>query len=165
MIGFERDLVAHPPDLVVVVGDVNSTMACAIVAKKLQVKVAHIEAGIRSFDFTMPEEVNRVVTDALADLYFTTSTVAGANLIQSGVDPRKIYFVGNIMIDSLLWVRHRGGKRPVVFDQYSLLNKGYMVITLHRPSNVDDTNRIREILEAIEAYQQFFQCIPALPAY
>jgi UDP-N-acetylglucosamine 2-epimerase (non-hydrolysing) len=151
MIGFERDLVAHPPDLVVVVGDVNSTMACAIVAKKLQVKVAHIEAGIRSFDFTMPEEVNRVVTDALADLYFTTSTVAGANLIQSGVDPRKIYFVGNIMIDSLLWVRHRGGKRPVVFDQYSLLNKGYMVITLHRPSNVDDTNRIREILEAIEA--------------
>ncbi|MBC7981821.1 UDP-N-acetylglucosamine 2-epimerase (non-hydrolyzing) [Candidatus Parcubacteria bacterium] len=149
MIEFEKDLMNNPTDIVIVVGDVNSTMACAIVAKKLQVKVVHIEAGIRSFDYTMPEEVNRVVTDALADYFFTTSSFANENLLKQGVDPARIFFVGNIMIDTLLWARNKI-KRPSVFDQFSLEKKDYFVITLHRPSNVDNISRMKEILSAIE---------------
>lgn len=149
MMEFEKDLIANPADMVVVVGDVNSTMACTIVAKKLQVEVAHIEAGIRSFDYTMPEEVNRIVTDALADYFFTTSTIANQNLIKSGTDPSRIFFVGNIMIDTLLWSRSKV-KRPGVFDKHALRKHGYFVITLHRPSNVDNILKMKEIFAAIE---------------
>ena len=102
MIAFEKELMANPTDLVVVVGDVTSTMACSIVAKKLNTKVAHIEAGIRSYDLTMPEEINRMVTDCLADYFFTTTKWAGKNLKAMGVNDNRIFFVGNVMIDSLL---------------------------------------------------------------
>lgn len=150
MIEFEKDLICNPTDIVVVVGDVNSTMACAIVAKKLQVKVAHIEAGIRSFDYTMPEEVNRVVTDSLTDYFFTTSSFANENLLKQGVNPARIFFVGNIMIDTLLWAKDKI-KRPAVFDQFSLVNRSYFVVTLHRPSNVDNIFKMKEILTTIES--------------
>ena len=101
MIAFEKELQQNPCDLVLVVGDVNSTMACAIVAKKMTVKVAHVEAGIRSGDRTMPEEINRMVTDSITDYFFTTSTTASANLLKDGVDQSNIHFVGNVMIDTL----------------------------------------------------------------
>ncbi|HEY5917636.1 MAG TPA: UDP-N-acetylglucosamine 2-epimerase, partial [Chryseolinea sp.] len=123
MIEFEKDLIANPTDMVIVVGDVNSTMACTIVAKKLQTKVAHIEAGIRSFDYSMPEEVNRIVTDALADYYFTTSSYANDNLRLSGIDQSRIFFVGNIMIDTLIWAKDRI-KKPDVIDTRSLKRNG-----------------------------------------
>jgi UDP-N-acetylglucosamine 2-epimerase (non-hydrolysing) len=150
MIEFEKDLLANPTDMVIVVGDVNSTMACTIVAKKLQTRVAHIEAGIRSFDYSMPEEVNRIVTDALADYYFTTSSYANENLRLSGTDQSKIFFVGNIMIDTLMWAKTRT-KKPDVIDRHSLKSNNYFVITLHRPSNVDDISKLRTILDAIES--------------
>lgn len=150
MIEFEKDLLANPTDMIIVVGDVNSTMACTIVAKKMQTKVAHIEAGIRSFDYSMPEEVNRIVTDALADYYFTTSSYANDNLRMSGTDQSRIFFVGNIMIDTLMWAKDRI-KKPDVFDKYLLKQNGYYVITLHRPSNVDNVAKLRSILDSIEA--------------
>ncbi len=150
MMEFEKDLIGHPTDMVVVVGDVNSTMACAIVAKKLQVVVAHIEAGIRSFDYSMPEEVNRVVTDSIADFFFTTSLIANQNLIKQGTDPSRIFFVGNIMIDTLFWARNRT-TRPPVLDQLSLEDRKYFVITLHRPSNADNIPKMKEILATIES--------------
>jgi UDP-N-acetylglucosamine 2-epimerase (non-hydrolysing) len=149
MIEFEKELMSHSTDMVIVVGDVTSTMACAIVAKKLQVKLAHIEAGIRSFDFTMPEEVNRVVTDALADYFFTTSSFANENLVKSGVDNSRIFFVGNIMIDTLVWAREKL-RKPIDFDRIPLIKQNYFVITLHRPSNVDDVLKMEKIFEAIE---------------
>ncbi len=149
MIAFEQDLIANPTSLVIVVGDVNSTMACAIVAKKLQVIVVHIEAGIRSFDFTMPEEVNRVVTDALADYFFTTSPYANENLLKAGVDQSRIFFVGNIMIDTLLWARPLV-RRPAILDDKALSRGEYYVITLHRPSNVDNITKMKKIFSAIE---------------
>jgi len=102
MVEFEKDLTTNPCDLVVVVGDVNSTMACTIVAKKLNTKVAHVEGGIRSFDMTMPEEINRIVTDSLADYFFTTSAVANENLKRTGIQESQLFFVGNTMIDSLV---------------------------------------------------------------
>ena len=137
MLGFEKELMAHPSDLVIVVGDVTSTMACSITAKKLNTKVAHIEAGIRSFDLTMPEEINRMVTDSITDLFFTTSHFANENLRKAGVSEERIHFVGNVMIDTLLANRHRF-VRPAIWDQFGLKEKGYIVITLHRPVNVDD---------------------------
>jgi UDP-N-acetylglucosamine 2-epimerase (non-hydrolysing) len=149
MIEFEKELLAHPTDLVIVVGDVNSTMACSIVAKKLQVQLAHIEAGIRSFDFTMPEEVNRVVTDSLADYFFTTSSFANQNLLKSGVDREKIFFVGNIMIDTLVWARKKF-KKPNMFNEHPLKEHEYFVITLHRPANVDNVAKLTNILSSID---------------
>jgi UDP-N-acetylglucosamine 2-epimerase (non-hydrolysing) len=148
MIGFEKELLEHPSDLVIVVGDVNSTMACAIVAKKLNAKVAHIEAGIRSFDLTMPEEINRMVTDAIADYFFTTSIEAGKNLLNAGIRPDRIFFVGNIMIDTLL-KNLPNLARPSLFDYHGLKEGGYIVMTLHRPSNVDDPQQLKTLLEAI----------------
>ncbi|MDH5248698.1 MAG: UDP-N-acetylglucosamine 2-epimerase (non-hydrolyzing) [Cyclobacteriaceae bacterium] len=149
MVAFEKDLITNPTNMVIVVGDVNSTMACAIVAKKLQVIVVHIEAGIRSFDFTMPEEVNRVVTDALADYFFTTSSFANENLLKTGVDQSRIFFVGNIMIDTLVWARNKV-KRPVILDLHALNRGDYYVVTLHRPSNVDDITKMKKVFSAIE---------------
>lgn len=148
MTEFEKDLLVHATDLVLVVGDVNSTMACAIVAKKLNIKVAHVEGGIRSFDLTMPEEINRIVTDAIADYFFTTSVVANENLVKSGVAENQIYFVGNTMIDTLL-LRLPQARKPALWDDHNLRNKGYLVLTLHRPSNVDDINKLASILKVI----------------
>lgn len=148
MMGFEKELMAHPCDLVLVVGDVTSTMACSIVAKKLCTKVAHVEAGIRSWDLTMPEEINRMVTDALADLYFTTSETANTNLQNHGAKPGQIHFVGNVMIDTLLANLNRL-RRPSFFDTLSLKEKQYIVLTLHRPNNVDEAEKLHALMDEI----------------
>ena len=144
MMEFEKVCEREKPGMVLVVGDVNSTMACTIVAAKLLIPVAHVEAGLRSFDRTMPEEINRLVTDALAELLFTTSRDAGDNLRREGVDPRKIHFVGNVMIDTLL--KHRTKAAELQVEK----PKQYALVTLHRPSNVDDPGVLGDILSALE---------------
>lgn len=148
MIAFEKELMANPSDLIIVVGDVTSTMACSIVAKKLNTKVAHIEAGIRSYDLTMPEEINRMVTDCLADFFFTTTEWAGNNLKKIGVNEDRIFFVGNIMIDTLLTNRNRF-KKPALWDKFDLKKQSYILITLHRPANVDEGNKLKSHLKEI----------------
>jgi UDP-N-acetylglucosamine 2-epimerase (non-hydrolysing) len=148
MIAFEQELNNNPTDLVIVVGDVTSTMACSIVAKKLNTKVAHIEAGIRSYDLTMPEEINRIVTDSITDYFFTTSTGAGNNLVRSGIREDQIYFVGNIMIDTLMAQKNKFIK-PTIWDTLHLEKNGFIVMTLHRPSNVDNPIKLKEIIETI----------------
>jgi UDP-N-acetylglucosamine 2-epimerase (non-hydrolysing) len=150
MIGFEKDLLKKKPDVVLVVGDVTSTMACAIVAKKLCVPVVHIEAGIRSGDMTMPEEINRIVTDSITDHFFTTSEVANKTLISQGVAYERIHFVGNTMIDTLLQNLHRV-KQPQFWKTYQLKNHTYYLLTLHRPVNVDNPSKLKEMLRAILA--------------
>ncbi len=146
MIAFEELCVRERPDWVVVVGDVNSTMACAITAKKLGIKVAHIEAGLRSRDMTMPEEINRLCTDAISDLLFTTDRIASENLRREGVSEDKIRFAGNVMIDTLLANLGRARALPPVVE---LPNGAYAVATLHRPSNVDSAEALRSVLEIV----------------
>lgn len=172
MVAFEKDLMAHPTDVVLVVGDVTSTMACSIVAKKLNTKVCHVEAGIRSWDLTMPEEINRMVTDSLADYMFTTSDVANRNLVRLGAIlvesqkskvesdtlpedkyaqercPQRVWFVGNVMIDTLLANRARF-RQPAVWNELGLKEKNYIVMTMHRPANVDEENHLRAMMEQI----------------
>ncbi|MCK6617531.1 MAG: UDP-N-acetylglucosamine 2-epimerase (non-hydrolyzing) [Cyclobacteriaceae bacterium] len=150
MMAFEKDLQANPCDLVMVVGDVNSTMACTIVAKKLNTRVAHVEGGIRSFDMTMPEEINRIVTDSLADYFFTTSEVANENLKKTGVRDEQLFFVGNTMIDSLAGNLNKT-RKPAVWDDHHLTAKDYFVLTLHRPSNVDDPAVFTKLIKAISS--------------
>ncbi len=187
MVAFEKELMAHPADIVLVVGDVTSTMACSIVAKKLNTKVCHVEAGIRSWDLTMPEEINRMVTDSLANYMFTTSEVANRNLVRlgaslqlppkgrrviaqnpspingedgkfdnkihpslqggAGVGP-KVWFVGNVMIDTLLANRSRF-RKPEVWDELGLKEQEFIVMTMHRPANVDEENHLRAMMEQI----------------
>jgi UDP-N-acetylglucosamine 2-epimerase (non-hydrolysing) len=151
MIEFERDLAANPCDWVVVVGDVNSTLACTIVAKKMNTRVAHVEGGIRSFDMAMPEEINRIVTDSLADSFFTTSGVANENLRKAGVSEDRIFFVGNTMIDCLLTQLPRI-KKPAIFDELHLSPGSFMVLTLHRPTNVDDPAKFRNLIGIIDKH-------------
>lgn len=149
MMAFEQELVQHTCDLVLVVGDVNSTMACAIVAKKLNIKVAHVEAGIRSGDMSMPEEINRIVTDSISDLFFTTSKNASGNLIKYGAEPADIHFVGNVMIDTL----HQNIDRivaPVFWNEENLMPGNYIILTLHRPSNVDEEKSLVHLLLGID---------------
>lgn len=148
MVAFEKELLANPTDLVVVVGDVTSTMACSIVAKKLSTKVAHVEAGIRSWDLTMPEEINRIVTDALADYYFTTTELANKNLKNIGAADNQIFFVGNVMIDTLLANQHRFVK-PAIFELLDLKEKEYLMLTLHRPANVDEADKLKALMAEI----------------
>jgi len=148
MIGFEKELLANPADLVIVVGDVTSTMACAIVAQKLHTKVAHVEGGIRSYDWTMPEEINRLVTDAITNYFFTTSEIANENLLRSGVKKEQIFYVGNTMIDTLMKQRPRFQK-PEIWDELKLKEKEYMVMTLHRPANVDQEEQIKSLMNEI----------------
>jgi UDP-N-acetylglucosamine 2-epimerase (non-hydrolysing) len=149
MVAFEKELMAHPADIVMVVGDVTSTMACSIVAKKLNTKVCHVEAGIRSWDLTMPEEINRMVTDSLADYMFTTSEVANRNLVRMGCEMNKnVWFVGNVMIDTLLANRSRF-RKPEVWDELGLKDKEFVVMTMHRPANVDEENHLRAMMEQI----------------
>jgi UDP-N-acetylglucosamine 2-epimerase (non-hydrolysing) len=144
MILYERILYNNRPDLVVVVGDVNSTMAATIAASKLSIKVAHIEAGLRSFDRSMPEEINRVVTDAIADILWTPSRDAGENLVREGISQDKIQFVGNIMIDSLEMLRNKIESQNI-HATFGLQARQYGVVTLHRPSNVDDPAVLRKL--------------------
>ncbi len=149
MIEFEKDLVANPVDLVMVVGDVTSTLACAIVSKKLNTKVAHVEGGIRSFDMTMPEEINRLVTDSISDFFFTTSEVANKNLLNAGVNENQIFFVGNTMIDTL-YANLAKAIKPPLWDQSGLSSRNYYVLTLHRPSNVDDPTKFTKLMSTID---------------
>lgn len=148
MVRFEKELIANPADLVLVVGDVTSTLACSIVAKKLCVQVAHVEAGIRSNDLSMPEEINRMVTDAITDHFFTTSEVANENLRNAGVADERIHFVGNTMIDTLL--KHQDEfKKPAIWDTACLEPGNFFVLTLHRPANVDGEQQLKGLLETI----------------
>src|SRR6266851_1333572 len=148
MIAFERLLFERKADWVVVVGDVNSTVACALTAKKLGIKVAHVEAGLRSRDWTMPEEINRVVTDVLCDALFTTDPIASENLVREGMARAKIHFVGNVMIDTLL--KHRESARSLAYySRFGLKPGDYAVLTLHWPSNVDDVGSFSHILDAL----------------
>lgn len=158
MLAFEKELLKEKPSLVLVVGDVNSTMACTLVAKKFNIPVAHVEAGIRSYDMTMPEEINRLVTDSISDLFFTTTLWASNNLINSGIAKDKIFFVGNVMIDTLLAKKDRFSK-PLCWDQLSLNDKKYFVLTLHRPSNVDNPEKLDEILTAINKQASGYQVV------
>jgi UDP-N-acetylglucosamine 2-epimerase (non-hydrolysing) len=148
MIRFEKELLDNPADLVLVVGDVTSTMACAITAQKLQIKVAHVEAGIRSGDWTMPEEINRLLTDSITNYFFTTSEIANNNLRNNGVEDSRIFFVGNTMIDTLLKQRPHF-KEPLFWDQFSLTKQGYIVMTLHRPANVDEESGLKNLMNEI----------------
>jgi UDP-N-acetylglucosamine 2-epimerase (non-hydrolysing) len=150
MIGYEKLLLQSPSNLCLVVGDVTSTMACAIAAQKLCVPVAHVEAGIRSGDWTMPEEINRMVTDSISNYFFTTSEVANENLRRAGVGSERIFFVGNTMIDSLLANQSRFLK-PDFFDSLGLKPQEYFVVTLHRPANVDKGDSFSRLLTAISA--------------
>lgn len=149
MTGYEKALIDDRPDLVIVVGDVTSTMACAITAKKLNnIKVAHIEGGIRSGDWTMPEEINRMVTDAITDYFFTTSETANVNLSNEGKTDAQIFFVGNTMIDTLLKQMPRL-RKPAIFDIANLSEGNYIVMTLHRPANVDEENGLAKLIRTI----------------
>jgi UDP-N-acetylglucosamine 2-epimerase (non-hydrolysing) len=148
MVRYEKLLFAQRCDLCLVVGDVTSTMACSIAAQKLGIRVAHVEGGIRSGDWTMPEEINRIVTDSIANYYFTTSEYANQNLQRMGVDNERIFFVGNTMIDTLL--SNLGRLRaPSFWEVLRLASGEYFVLTLHRPSNVDNTENMLNILSAI----------------
>ncbi len=148
LVRYERLLLEAPSQLCLVVGDVTSTMACAIAAQKLRVPVAHVEAGIRSGDWGMPEEINRLVTDAITNWFFTTSEVANEQLRRNGVADERIFFVGNTMIDTLLTNLGRL-RAPAFWDAYGLQNGRYFVMTLHRPANVDDPVRLTRLLNAV----------------
>jgi len=148
MIAFEKELLDNPCDLILVVGDVTSTMACSIVAKKMNTKVTHVEAGIRSWDLTMPEEINRMVTDCLADYFFTTSEIANQNLRNLGIDDNRIFFVGNVMIDTLLSNMPRL-KKPYEYDALELEDGKYFVLTMHRPANVDEADKLKQMMNEI----------------
>jgi UDP-N-acetylglucosamine 2-epimerase (non-hydrolysing) len=148
MTRYERLLLDSRADLCLVVGDVTSTMACAIAAQKLKVPVAHVEAGIRSGDWTMPEEINRLVTDSITNFFFTTSEVANRNLRQAGARDGQIFFVGNTMIDTLLANLERL-RPPPVWAEASLRPGGYFVMTLHRPANVDDATGFARLIDAV----------------
>ena len=148
MVAFEQELKNNPADLVMVVGDVTSTLACSIVAKKLNTKVAHVEAGIRSGDMTMPEEINRIVTDSITDYFFTTSHTANQNLLNRGVREDQICFAGNVMIDTLM-ANQPKFKKPEIWDNAVLKPDGYLVMTLHRPGNVDEEAKFKRFIEAI----------------
>lgn len=158
MIAFEKVLMKNKPDLVVVVGDVNSTLACALVATKLGVKLAHVEAGLRSFDRTMPEEINRVVTDSLSDYLFVSEESGLRNLKREGVSSEKIHFVGNVMIDSLIWAGPLVG-RSNILDSLNLAEKGYGVVTLHRPSNVDSNGSLSEIYDILRTVSEKIELV------
>ena len=152
MVGIEKLLIRDPHDLVLTVGDVNSTMAAAIAAAKLQIKVAHVEAGLRSGDRSMPEEINRLLTDSISDLLFTPSRDGDENLLREGVAKEKIHFVGNVMIDTLLRCRDLA-ERSTVFADLAVKKKAYALVTLHRPSNVDHRPSLEKLLSALRRIQ------------
>ncbi|MBL8880324.1 MAG: UDP-N-acetylglucosamine 2-epimerase (non-hydrolyzing) [Phycisphaerales bacterium] len=150
---FEPVLLEHRPHWIVVVGDVNSTIACALVAAKLGVRVAHVEAGLRSFDRSMPEEINRILTDAISDLLFVSEPSGVENLRGEGVPESKIHLVGNVMIDTLLANRAKAETSDIVAS-FGLVPRGYALVTLHRPSNVDEPGVFSGILDALAIIQQ-----------
>jgi len=153
MRAFEPIVTEHAPDAVLVVGDVNSTIACGLVAVKLGVKLVHVEAGLRSFDRTMPEEVNRILTDAISDLLFVTEKSGRENLLNEGVAAERIFVVGNVMIDTLLSNRDKAEASTILAD-LALEAGGYAALTLHRPANVDDPVVLGRLLDALEVIQR-----------
>ncbi len=159
MIEFEKVLIKEKPDLVVVAGDVNSTIACSLTAVKLHIKVAHIEAGCRSYDRTMPEEINRILTDAISDYLFTLDNMSVSNLLKEGVSKEKIYFVGDIMIDSLVYGLAKVKNKNAILEKYNLTKNEFAVLTLHRPSNVDSEKHLIEIFSALEIIQKDIKII------
>jgi UDP-N-acetylglucosamine 2-epimerase (non-hydrolysing) len=166
---FEKTVVEGEPDLVIVVGDVNSTIACALAAVKIvypsgrRPKVAHVEAGLRSFDRTMPEEINRVLTDSISDFLFTTEESAGINLAREGVPADRVFFVGNVMIDTLLEQAQRAVALRT-WEAFGVKDHGYAVLTLHRPSNVDDPRTLTNLIETLrEVGRQIPVIFPAHP--
>jgi len=153
MKAFEPVVQRHKPDVVIVVGDVNSTIACGLVAAKTGVKLAHVEAGLRSFDRTMPEEINRILTDAISDMLFCTEQSGVDNLKNEGISDEKIHLVGNVMIDSLLKHLNKAQKSSIL-ERLNLQGQKYAVLTLHRPSNVDDQHIFQDIITALDTMQK-----------
>lgn len=163
MIGYEKAILEHRPDVVVVAGDVNSTLAAAVAAAKLHVPVAHVEAGLRSYDKTMPEEINRLLTDAISDYLFTHSPDASDNLQTEGVHPEKIFFVGNVVVDSLLQVMDRAQKSDIL-TRLGIAKRDYALLTLHRPANIDNKESLVRIIHALVAISQRMTIVfPAHP--
>lgn len=158
LVKFEKELQENKPDVVLVVGDVTSTMACTITAKKLCIDVAHVEAGIRSGDMTMPEEVNRIVTDSICDHFFTTSEIANCHLYNSGITEERVHFVGNTMIDTLYQNLNKLQKPPF-FDELNLKACNFFLLTLHRPSNVDNPEKLKVLLTSINSFTEEFKII------
>ena len=153
MIKLEKTIVELKPGLVLVVGDVNSTLAASIVASKLHIPIAHVEAGLRSFDRTMPEEINRTLTDAVADFLFITEESGRKNLLNEGIKPQKIHFVGNVMIDSLLFNKTKAEQSTIIED-LNLNSEQFVLLTLHRPSNVDLQENFEKIIDVINNIQE-----------
>jgi len=163
MKAFEPVVLEHEPDAVLVVGDVNSTIACGTVAVKLGVKLVHVEAGLRSFDRAMPEEINRIITDAISDLLFCTEQSGVDNLRREGVPEERIHLVGNVMIDTLLQHRAKADESTILED-LELAEGRYAVVTLHRPSNVDDPSNLEGLIEALAEIQEDLAVVfPAHP--
>lgn len=153
MLAFEKVLDIEKPDIALVVGDVNSTLACALVAAQKQIRIAHVEAGLRSGDKSMPEEINRILVDVLSDYHFTTEQAAKTNLTHEGIPTEKIHFVGNCMIDSLVQYRQEASRHNTL-SSLGLQPKGYVLMTMHRPSNVDHKAGLEAIITVIEAVAQ-----------
>ena len=152
MVEFEKICESYRPDMIIVVGDVNSTLACSIVAKKMQIEVAHVEAGLRSFDLAMPEEINRMVTDSISDLFFITEEQGMTNLIKEGKNPDRLHFVGHVMIDNLFYQLEKLKKMDTSgfsTDKFKQMNSIYGVVTLHRPSNVDNKKTLKRIIKTL----------------
>jgi len=154
----EKEFLSQKPDLVIVFGDINSTLAAALAAAKLNIPIAHVEAGLRSFDRTMPEEINRVLTDQISELLFITSPEAEGNLLNEGKDKDQIHFVGNTMIDSLIQFEPLFNGANIK-DKYELKSKGYNLITLHRPSNVDDPGNLEQLIASLNKVSDITPCL------
>jgi len=158
MIEFEKVCLKEKPQLVIVVGDVNATIACALVASKLHIKIVHIESGLRSFDKNMPEETNRILTDHISDYLFTTCEDGKKNLLKEGIDKKKIFFVGNIMIDTLL-KQQKKSKKTKILKKLNIKSKEYSLLTLHRPSNVDNQKTLKTLFETFNIIQKKIKII------
>ena len=158
MIAFEKVVLKYCPDHIIVVGDVNSTLACALVAAKLSISLSHVEAGLRSFDMSMPEEINRLVTDRLSDFLFTPSQDANINLLSEGLSEEKIFLVGNIMIDTLMKYRKKA-KQAGILKSLGLKEKDYVVLTMHRPSNVDSLKTLRALIFSLKKVSQHIRIV------
>ena len=158
IVEYEKLCFEHRPDWIIVVGDVNSTVACSLVGAKLQIKIAHLEAGLRSGDRAMPEEINRLLTDQISDVLWTPSLDANENLFKEGISKDKIEFVGNIMIDSFELLRKKINSDSTI-DRYELRDTNYGVVTFHRPSNVDESSRFKEIINGIKKVSENFKLI------
>jgi UDP-N-acetylglucosamine 2-epimerase (non-hydrolysing) len=158
MLAFEKIMMQEKPDLVIVVGDVNSTIACSLVAKKLHIKVAHVEAGLRSFDRDMPEEINRILTDAISDFLFVTEQSGIDNLKREGIAEEKIFFVGNVMIDNLV-MNQAKIDASTILEEMQLHPRQYFLTTLHRPTNVDDKEQLARLLSMLNKYAEEYRVV------